>query len=541
MKLTEKSIKKRYDQLLKEYDDPSIALNELKRWRALNDTFWFGNNLLKMGEYVDPKYGKHRVDPKLHGWLCDELDNKVSTLILIPRDSMKTSWLNVHIAQQILRNPAKIRICMFSLNPTLAINSVKEIRNILLAPEVRKLFPREVPDPGPSWKGWEIANKNQMTMRRFPDETKPPKEPQLEGWGMGKPITGAHYDRIFLDDVVDQRNTTTAEQIMKTQNWVSCLIPIRDPHGTITVVGTRWHFDDVYARLREGIVDRVVERQATEPGGLDDPDSKPIYSFYTKDMLRKIRDDMYRLNNYSHRQFYSQYYNDPSPDTEAIFPPPQSTYKVLGGRKDLRWFMTVDAAKKSHEKADFTAICIGALDSNDTFWIERCTQHRAEWDEISREIIMLHKGFDIEKVGIESELYDQFRYIFHAELRKWRKRYGDVDIGQFVEIPAPRDASKQERINRTLGAWCRSGGVYIQEANSDLILQMDMFPKVKNDDLVDAAAMLIPLSMGEGYTGMPDIATHNASSGTYTYTVEQVMEKATQEDTTYRWDKEFKK
>lgn len=76
------------------------------------------------------------------------------------------------------------------------------------------------------------------------------------GWtlvsrGGGQQIQGFRADRIITDDLVDpKRNVETKDVRDKLFDWYQGIVDSRlNPGGIETVVGTRWHPDDLYGRL----------------------------------------------------------------------------------------------------------------------------------------------------------------------------------------------------------------------------------------------------------------------------------------------------
>ena len=483
------------------------------RWRCLNDTFYFGSTFLRLGEHCDKNTGRSRVDPVFHGWLCSELDRREPALVLLPRDHCKTTWVCINVAQEILRDPGSVRTAMFSLAEGLASKNLIYVRSILMMPQVRRLFSDIVPDPGKSWRGWTTCNANQLTMMR-PEGAAPLKEEQLEAWGMGKRITGHHFMHIILDDVIDQTNVTTPEQIQKVAEWVGYLVDILDPEGYITIVGTRYHFDDIYARVMRSkvVAHRHITRRATEvrpeveatrkeplpkdvmPGDLEDPLSETIYEFYDKNMLREKQAEKLVMTG-SDEQFFAQYYNNPISQSTAIFPKPLATYDELRHSDRARVFIAVDQAFTSHSASDDTAIAVGYFDDHDYLWIEECKGLRADWAVVGKELtrlIAIHKPI---RVGVENLLFWQFRYIFTSEAKEWQRVNGQIKDWPIVSpIKIPKGGDKTARINITLGAFVRAGRVFVKNTLTTLKQQMEEFPRSRRDDLVDASAMLIALS-----------------------------------------------
>lgn len=503
---TETQLLDKYDECWElardeETDEPQNQKAEdlFTRWRSLNDLYFFATQIQQMDKGVDKDTGRRRIDPYFHQWLCNELEAQESSIILVPRDHLKTSFVKLRIMQEVLRDPNRVRTALFSKNGELVSKSLTDIKRRFLKPVMRELFPDEIPDPGRNFRQWATSNANQMTMRRFQEEGDPPQENQIEAWGQGKEITGNHYKLIVLDDIIDQKNCTTAEQIVKVEEWVAYLDHILDPFGKFIVIGTRYHYDDVYARILEGAFPRHAVRRATEPGFYTEKDAKPIYKYYTKEMLDAKRKRLHAFTG-SDYQFYCQWYNEPIPRDDQMFPPPQTTYQTLpadyapGGGQATYW-ISIDPAHTVEDYSDRTAVCVACVASNGVIYIVESHSYKKSHDIIARHLCELIDTYKPDRVGIESGFHEDFQYIFKAIARDYeRQQKTTLNVTEFLPMKVGNQFSKAERVNRTLGAFCRNHRVFIHESLTPLMRQMEHFPKTKRDDEVDAAAMIIPLS-----------------------------------------------
>ena len=100
----------------------------------------------------------------------------------------------------------------------------------------------------------------------------PAREPNRSLWGVGATIVGRHYDVIIMDDIINEQSCSTPEQIRKVRDWYSYIQSIKDPEGFELMIGTRYHFSDIYGTVIKECwyKDRVYIRRAVEDG-------KPIY------------------------------------------------------------------------------------------------------------------------------------------------------------------------------------------------------------------------------------------------------------------------
>ncbi len=71
--------------------------------------------------------------------------------------------------------------------------------------------------------------------------------------GNSKSITGKHARLLVIDDIHDEENSATSEQIEKVENfYYKTLLGRQDPQGArMVIIGRRWATDDLYGRLKE--------------------------------------------------------------------------------------------------------------------------------------------------------------------------------------------------------------------------------------------------------------------------------------------------
>lgn len=76
------------------------------------------------------------------------------------------------------------------------------------------------------------------------------KNPTIKATGLMGPQTGGRSDLIICDDIIDEENVRTPLQFEKVLTWHNkVLSPTLYPWGGEIVIGTRWHYADLYAEL----------------------------------------------------------------------------------------------------------------------------------------------------------------------------------------------------------------------------------------------------------------------------------------------------
>src|SRR5206468_4278377 len=104
---------------------------------------------------------------------------------------------------------------------------------------LKVVFPEYIPQNPKDW-----GTQDQFTV---PCRTKFYREPSVMAISTGSRITGPHFSGFKMDDIIDNDNCTTEEQIAQTKEWWERLQYLLDPGGWIDVVGTIYHYQDLYA------------------------------------------------------------------------------------------------------------------------------------------------------------------------------------------------------------------------------------------------------------------------------------------------------
>lgn len=113
-------------------------------------------------------------------------------------------------------------------------------------PIYKLLFPNIEPDENSGWS----TSRGIFVKRPATGQVSPSY--QATGYS-SKKITGKHAKIILIDDIHDQENSGTADQIEKVEEfYYKTLIGRQDPKGSrMIMVGRRWAEDDIYGRLKK--------------------------------------------------------------------------------------------------------------------------------------------------------------------------------------------------------------------------------------------------------------------------------------------------
>lgn len=187
--------------------------------------------------------------PAKHHWLWLELlcDLEIKRLLIVaPPESAKTTWLAAYIGTQIAFWPERPRIYGGSAG-AVASRRTLAIRTMLTSPGFQDVFPEVQRANGMSFEAhqWSMAPNGQPHPGRI--------HPTLSAYGTDGPVTGSRAREAVGDDILDEGNTRTAYMRDHVHKWLhsSFLSRLVARHGRALIIGTSWHHDDPYERMKK--------------------------------------------------------------------------------------------------------------------------------------------------------------------------------------------------------------------------------------------------------------------------------------------------
>lgn len=311
--------------------------------------------------------------------------------------------------------------------------------------------------------------------------------------GVGAGITGFGGRLVVIDDPIKSR--AQAESAVRRSNaweWFTDDILTRlEPGGSIVIIQTRWHEDDLAGRIL---------RKADDLGDDWDVVSLPAFAEKGDALRRKIGEPLWKkrfdtdslertrrmLGTYSFSALYQQ---SPVPREGGIFKRNWFDGCVIeSAPKGLRWFRGYDLAVSTRTTADYTASFRVALDREGVLYIADGFRGRIEFPDQRRYIL---ERIETEKNtvhGIESALHGAG---FVQELRQHRRlsdrafravRVANDKVTRALTW-APRAEAGKVRLIR--GAWI-----------DDFLDEVASFPNCAHDDQVDAVSLAVHMIAG---------------------------------------------
>lgn len=191
------------------------------------------------------------IQPAAHHWLwlhlmCNEDIKKL--LIIAPPESAKTTWLLAYLGTHVAFYPEWPRI-MAAVTGSVAEKRAQSLRVLVSSAEFQTTFPDIKRAVGMKWTQaeWSVAPHNGLPR---PGRV----HPSFFGVGVQGDVVGSRARLAVGDDILNHENTRTAHQREIVHEWFhrEFLSRRMSRVGRSIVIGTAWHHDDTYSKMRNG-------------------------------------------------------------------------------------------------------------------------------------------------------------------------------------------------------------------------------------------------------------------------------------------------
>jgi len=343
--------------------------------------------------------------------------------------------------------------------------------NPLIAFRVEKILQETLNDGG----AFELLLKNGQKVR-------------IEGKGKGSSVRGAVWgnqrpDIVILDDVQDVSDMQSETTMEKDWEWFLSDIMFLSKRGRVFLIGNNLG--------EKCLIERVF--QHAEELGFDcmripvaDEHGNPAWkSQYTKEEIEFKLEAARKLGKLD--VVMRELFCESMPDEYRTFKKEHFKYYPSNEKdkliKSCNIYLLCDLAISQKETADFTALSVVGINTNNHMFIFDIVYGRFTPSETIDHIFELVQKYPILKVGIEKVAYQAA--LEHFLVKEMPKRNVFFDIQPLVA-----DKKKELRI-RTLQPRFVAGTVWFEEdANwlTELEKELLTFPTGKKDDLVDSIA-----------------------------------------------------
>lgn len=411
-------------------------------------------SLLSFTSYTNPLYAAanhHRlIAEKLEAVERGEIDR---LMIFMPPRHGKSELASKRFPAWCLgRNPRR-QIIAASYNSDLANDFGRNVRNIVAEPEFGQVFPNVA-----------LAADSQAANRMNTNHGG-----AYVAAGVGTAVTGRGADIALIDDPFKDREEADSERRREiVWDWYrSTLFTRLMPGGSIVLIQTRWHEDDLAGRLLENETDwEVLDLPAISKEG------KALWpEWYDLSALERIKATI------GPREWSALYQQQPQPDEGTFFQ--RAWFKEWGKLPELRYYGSSDYAVTDGD-GDYTVHRIWGLDADGL--IHRVAGWRGQttsdvWIEEKLNLIARYKPL---------AWFGEGGVIQKAIEPALKRRMGERKVFCRLEW-LPSVADKPTRA-RSFQAMAASGRVRF-EPGADLG-EFLVFPAGKHDDEVDTASLI---------------------------------------------------
>lgn len=458
-----------------------------------------------------------------HERLCQWMQANQGTpkLILMPRGSFKSSLATIGYALWKLLNNPNLKILIYSDTTEKAERFLLSIKNHILGLEgqsgFRYLTHQQTWEVNPQEKTW---NQSAIVISA---RTQGHFVPSIDVAGIETSKAGMHYDLIIFDDIVTDRNITTIDQMDKVDNCYRDALSLLMPGGELVMLGTRWHFGELYGRI---LAKDAAHWQVWQRDAEVSPRGEP----FPYAAIGLTQDFLMRQKAAQGTKKYSCLYRmSPQDDETATFKHEHFRfYQPAHNEYFDRWLATLyitgvlDAIPPpTSDHGDDAAITVVGTDAAHTMFLLDAVAQRMSPEQQIDWALALHAKWRFRKFGLETNAFQKMlKSTLELKLRELRSKpqYHPFEI---VEFNGVTQGNKERRIEG-LQPWHEQGlirfpGTSVETLTgvwSKLAYQMIEFPHSQHDDALDSLAYHLNLKQA-GYERPQEVEYPRTSAAWY--------------------------
>lgn len=358
----------------------------------------------------------------------------IQRLWLWARGHFKTSIVTVADTVRLVVNVPDIRILITSNTIDISKKMVGEVKEHFVSNEMfRRVFREWCPTVNSVGKV-EFGNLESFTVL---NRVKILKEPTVMCSGYGTNLTGLHFDWIKADDLVTRDSVTNDTQIEQSREQFASLRSLfNNPEvPKIDVVGTPYHFADVYAQIRKThFYDKSIIPVKNENGEI------AFKERFTETGIEALINDP-MVGPF---EFSTQYMLNPIDPASAKFKEEwwQEYERLPEGCSE---YICVDPASTQKKRSDYTVIERWGRDHRgDDYLIEGIRDKLTVFQRMDKIVEVARRCRRLAKVRYES-LGGR-----HGDLETLQKRFLDEHISIIPSETKAGTAGKKDRIEQRL-------------------------------------------------------------------------------------------
>lgn len=354
--------------------------------------------------------------------------------------------------------------------------------------------------------------------------------------GMGKSTRGliedTRPDLVIADDIESENNTKTEESRDGNWKWWNAqVVPAADViNGQCVYIGTMVHHDCILAKLFEH--DNHYHKRFYQVY-TDETHTATIWpEKFTLDLVKRIEANYRADDKLGVGLFYMEYLNVATNPESRTFGPSsivEAEYDFFID-KTAKWirrgpevvnvttFLGVDPASSLKNTAKYSAIMAGAMDVYGRVYILEYILDRLPIRtdaDIGKEglvdaTLRMIEKYRPEKIGWEMDGVGRpIGQLLRQELMKLVDRSPEIGFPMIVEIAAPHDQGKIDKIRNMLESPHKTQKVLQKASMTELRTSQEQFPKSRILDILDAECNMLAVAH------VPYVIEHYAEAGDY--------------------------
>lgn len=412
-----------------------------------------------------PKKSRFRMVQAFRGSFKSSIVSYAYPTWMIAREYMTTGSVNVRIGIQ-------------SEKLALAKASVRTCRLILESPKYQEFFGIHEPKTR-TGKNW--ADESFTSAMR----TKVLSSPTMWTIALGAERTGFHFDYIISDDLQAFASVNTRDQIEKCSYLFRLNHSLLDPGRELIVVCTRWHYDDIYARLeKENKTKPPDEQFEILKLPIHDENEKYLFpAMYGPEEAQSLKKDQ------SPYIYSCQYLLQPMADEERLLKRAWIKYwtvadishkldrcwAVVGA--DFAWYDKYEEMGGKDKTVVMTFLVDGAFNFYQVcVFREKCTK-----DQAIREVLRQAQEYKASSVGLD--IHD--RKHIDQELKRVAAETGFMPYVKWVTRTTNKTGKVDNIVAAVQGIFSH-GMVNLERGHEWFEEEIVDFPKGATDDGLDA-------------------------------------------------------
>lgn len=290
-----------------------------------------------------------------------------------------------------------------------------------------------------------------------------------------------HFTIRVYDDIVTKDSVTNPEQIKKTREAYELSQSLGTIGGKKRVLGTHYHFADLYTHLKKKGGYNVRIKPAINKAG------EPV--LLTKERLRELKHEQ---GSYI---FSCQQLLQPIPEADQSFNEKWLRFWPASRFSHLNIYILCDPASSKKKTSDYTTFFVIGAGEDEKYYIITMVRDRLNLKERADHLFALHRQYRPLDVGYEK--YGMQADIEHFQDRMNRENY------RFEITELKGRIAKEDRI-RGLVPLFEAGRIYLPDTcvrrnyegiSEDLTKifmdeEFNAFPIVVHDDMLDGLARI---------------------------------------------------